>query len=87
MIHTTPFRLVALVLVGVLLVVAGTPARAEAIEALTIVRAGLAWRDRAHHLSRRRERGGRQARVRAGGLGRVRGRRRLRDHPGQVAAA
>ena len=37
MIHTTPFRLVALVLVGILLVVAGTPARAEAIEALTIV--------------------------------------------------
>lgn len=37
MIHTTPFRLVALVLVGILLVVAGTPARAEAIDALTIV--------------------------------------------------
>jgi hypothetical protein len=43
MIHTTPFRLVALVLVAVLLVVAGTPARAEAIDALTIVAiAGLA---------------------------------------------
>ncbi len=37
MAHTTPFRLVALLLAAVLLVVAGTPARAEAIEALTIV--------------------------------------------------
>ena len=37
MIHSTPFRLVALVLVAVLAVVAGTPVRAEAIDALTIV--------------------------------------------------
>ena len=43
MAHTTPFRLVALLLTAVLLVVAGTPARAEAIDALTIVAiAGLA---------------------------------------------
>jgi len=37
MIHTTPFRLVALLLAAVLLVVAGTPGKAEAIDALTIV--------------------------------------------------
>ena len=43
MAHTTPFRLVALLLAAVLLVVAGTPARAEAVDALTIVAiAGLA---------------------------------------------
>jgi len=43
MIHTTPIRLVALVLAAVLLVVAGTPAKAEAVDALTIVAiAGLA---------------------------------------------
>lgn len=43
MAHTTPFRLLALLLVAVLLVVAGTPARAEALDALTIVAiAGLA---------------------------------------------
>ena len=37
MAHPTPFRLVALLLAAVLLVVAGTPARAEAMDALTIV--------------------------------------------------
>jgi hypothetical protein len=37
MAHTTPFRFVALVMVTVLLVLAATPARAEALEALTIV--------------------------------------------------
>ena len=37
MTHTTPFRLVALLLATVLLVVAGTPAEAEALDALTIV--------------------------------------------------
>jgi hypothetical protein len=43
MTHTTPFRLVALLLAAVLLVVAGTPARAEAMDALTILAiAGLA---------------------------------------------
>jgi hypothetical protein len=43
MIHTVPFRLVALVLATVLMVVAATPAKAEAIDALTIVAiAGLA---------------------------------------------
>jgi hypothetical protein len=43
MAHITPFRLVALLLAAVLLVVAGTPAPAEAIDALTIVAiAGLA---------------------------------------------
>jgi hypothetical protein len=43
MIHTAPFRLVALVLATVLMVVAATPAKAEAIDALTIVAiAGLA---------------------------------------------
>lgn len=41
--HTAPLRLIALLLAVVLMVVAGTPARAEAIEALTIVAiAGLA---------------------------------------------
>jgi hypothetical protein len=43
MAHTVPFKLVALVLVAVLLVVAGTPAKAEAMDALTILAiAGLA---------------------------------------------
>ncbi len=43
MAHTTPFRLVALLLAAVLLVVAGTPAKAEAMDVLTIVAiAGLA---------------------------------------------
>jgi hypothetical protein len=43
MIHTVPFRLIALVLVTVLMVVAATPAKAEAVDALTIVAiAGLA---------------------------------------------
>lgn len=43
MAHTTPFKLLAVLLAAVLLVVAGTPAEAEAIEALTIVAiAGLA---------------------------------------------
>jgi hypothetical protein len=43
MVHTVPFRLIALVLATVLMVVAATPAKAEAIEALTIVAiAGLA---------------------------------------------
>jgi hypothetical protein len=43
MIHTVPFRLIALVLATVLMVVAATPAKAEAIDALTIVAiAGLA---------------------------------------------
>lgn len=43
MVHTTPFRLVALLLAAVLLVVAGTPAKAEAMDVLTIVAiAGLA---------------------------------------------
>jgi hypothetical protein len=43
MIHTAPFRLIALLLVTVLMVVAATPARAEAVDALTIVAiAGLA---------------------------------------------
>jgi hypothetical protein len=43
MIHTAPFRLTALVLATVLMVVAATPAKAEAIDALTIVAiAGLA---------------------------------------------
>jgi hypothetical protein len=37
MIHTVPFRLVALVLATVLMVVAATPGKAEAIDALTIV--------------------------------------------------
>lgn len=37
MIHTTPYRLLALLLATVLLVVASTPAKAEAIEPLTIV--------------------------------------------------
>ena len=41
--HSAPFRWIAVVLVSVLLVVAATPARAEAIDALTIVAiAGLA---------------------------------------------
>jgi hypothetical protein len=41
--HTAPIRLIALLLAVVLVVVAGTPAEAEAIEALTIVAiAGLA---------------------------------------------
>jgi hypothetical protein len=35
--YSAPFRLIAVVLVSVLLVVGATPARAEAIEALTIV--------------------------------------------------
>jgi hypothetical protein len=35
--HATPFRMIALVLVTVLLVVAATPAKAEAIEPLVIV--------------------------------------------------
>lgn len=35
--HSTPVRLVALVLATVLLVVAATPAKAEAVEALAIV--------------------------------------------------
>jgi amino acid transporter len=43
MIHTVPFRLIALVLATVLMVVVATPAKAEAIDALTIVAiAGLA---------------------------------------------
>jgi hypothetical protein len=43
MIHTAPIRVIALLLAVVLMVVAGTPAKAEAIEALTIVAiAGLA---------------------------------------------
>lgn len=43
MVHMAPFRLIALLLVVVLMVVTGTPARAEAIDALTIVAiAGLA---------------------------------------------
>jgi hypothetical protein len=43
MIHTAPFRFVALLLATVLVIVAATPARAEAIDALTIVAiAGLA---------------------------------------------
>ena len=37
MIHTTPFRLVALLVATVLTVVAATPAPAEALDALTIV--------------------------------------------------
>jgi hypothetical protein len=37
MIHTAPFRLVALLLATVLMVIAATPAKAEAVEALTIV--------------------------------------------------
>jgi hypothetical protein len=37
MIHTTPFRLVALLVATVLMVVAATPAPAEAIEPLAIV--------------------------------------------------
>jgi hypothetical protein len=35
--HSAPFRTLALVLATVLLVVAATPARAEAVEPLTIV--------------------------------------------------
>jgi hypothetical protein len=43
MVHTTPFRLLALLLATVLLFVASTPAKAEALDALTIVAiAGLA---------------------------------------------
>jgi hypothetical protein len=43
MAHTVPFKVVALVLVAVLMVVAGTPAQAEAMDALTILAiAGLA---------------------------------------------
>jgi hypothetical protein len=38
--HSTPFRMLAVVLVTVLLIVAATPARAEAIEALTLVAIG-----------------------------------------------
>jgi hypothetical protein len=37
MVHTTPFRLIALALVAVVLVVAGTPAPADALEPLAIV--------------------------------------------------
>jgi hypothetical protein len=37
MVHTTPFRLIALVLATVLAVVAATPAKAEAVDALAIV--------------------------------------------------
>ena len=37
MAHTVPFKLVALVLAAVLMVVAGTPAKAEAVDALTIL--------------------------------------------------
>jgi len=37
MVHTPPFRLIALLLAVVLMVVVGTPARAEAIDALTMV--------------------------------------------------
>jgi hypothetical protein len=37
MVHTTPFKLVALLLAAVLMVVAGTPARADAMDALTII--------------------------------------------------
>jgi hypothetical protein len=37
MVHTTPFRLIALLLATVLLVIASTPAKAEAVDALTIV--------------------------------------------------
>ena len=41
--HSAPFRLIVVVLVSVLLVVVATPARAEALDALTIVAiAGLA---------------------------------------------
>jgi hypothetical protein len=43
MTHTTPFRMIALLLAVVLLAVAATPGRAEAVDALTIVAiAGLA---------------------------------------------
>jgi hypothetical protein len=43
MVHTVPFRLIALMLATVLMVVVATPAKAEAIDALTIVAiAGLA---------------------------------------------
>jgi hypothetical protein len=35
--HATPFRMIALVLATVLVVVAATPAKAEAVEALAIV--------------------------------------------------
>ena len=37
MVHTTPFRLVALVLAAVLMVLASTPGKAEAVDALTII--------------------------------------------------
>ena len=37
MVHTTPCRLIALLLATVLLVIASTPAKAEALDALTIV--------------------------------------------------
>jgi hypothetical protein len=41
--HSAPFRLIVVMLVSVLLVVVATPARAEALDALTIVAiAGLA---------------------------------------------
>jgi hypothetical protein len=43
MIHTVPFRAIALLLVTVLLIVGATPGKAEAIDALVIVAiAGLA---------------------------------------------
>ena len=43
MVHTVPFRVLALVLAAVLMVVVGTPAKAEAMDALTIIAiAGLA---------------------------------------------
>jgi hypothetical protein len=37
MVHTMPFRFVALLLAAVLLIVAGAPAKADALEPLTIV--------------------------------------------------
>jgi hypothetical protein len=37
MVHTMPFRVIALLLAAVLMVVVGTPAKAEALDALTIV--------------------------------------------------
>jgi hypothetical protein len=43
MVHTVPFRVIALLLAAVLMVVVGAPAKAEAMDALTIIAiAGLA---------------------------------------------
>ena len=37
MVHTVPFRVIAMLLAAVLMVVVGAPAKAEAMDALTII--------------------------------------------------